>query len=181
MKIKSIHIKNFKRFSDLTIQNIPETAKLVVLVGPNGCGKTSVFEAFNQWYKLHKWHHGYNDNLYLVKQSLNKPFGNIDPWNDISIEYHDFQETPESLARGLFYFRSAYRNEPDFAVSQLKRMGNPADRGRDNLMNTDAMVSENYQRVVSRTVKGVYSGENDLIIVKDLRKKNHWQNSECII
>ena len=51
MRIKSIKIKDFKRFTDLTIQNIPQTAKLVVLVGPNGCGKTSVFEAFNQWYR----------------------------------------------------------------------------------------------------------------------------------
>ena len=59
MKIKSVHIKNFKRFSDLTIQNIPETARLVVLVGPNGCGKTSVFEAFNQWYKYKGWGRGY--------------------------------------------------------------------------------------------------------------------------
>lgn len=52
MKIKSIQMKRFKRFTDLTIKNIPQTAKLVVLVGPNGCGKTSVFEAFNQWYRM---------------------------------------------------------------------------------------------------------------------------------
>lgn len=52
MKIKTIQIKNFKRFTDLTITNIPETARLIVLVGPNGSGKTSLFEAFNHWYKL---------------------------------------------------------------------------------------------------------------------------------
>ena len=55
MKIKSIRMKKFKRFTDLTICNIPESAKLVVLVGPNGCGKTSVFEAFNQWYRRCGW------------------------------------------------------------------------------------------------------------------------------
>lgn len=36
MKIKEVHLKDFKRFTDLTIQGIPETAKLVVLLGPNG-------------------------------------------------------------------------------------------------------------------------------------------------
>ena len=47
MKIKSIKLKNFKRFTDLTIKEIPETAKLVVMIGPNGCGKSSVFDALN--------------------------------------------------------------------------------------------------------------------------------------
>ena len=45
MKIKSIHLKDFKRFTDLKIEEIPETAKLVVMIGPNGCGKSSVFDA----------------------------------------------------------------------------------------------------------------------------------------
>ena len=45
MKIKSIKLKDFKRFTDLTIKEIPETAKLVVMIGPNGCGKSSVFDA----------------------------------------------------------------------------------------------------------------------------------------
>ena len=34
MRIKSIHLKNFKRFTDLLIKDIPKTAKLVVVVGP---------------------------------------------------------------------------------------------------------------------------------------------------
>ena len=42
MKIKQIRLVKFKRFSDLTISEIPKTTKLVVLVGPNGCGKEVV-------------------------------------------------------------------------------------------------------------------------------------------
>jgi predicted ATPase len=45
MKIKSIKLKDFKRFTDLTIEGLPETAQLVVMIGPNGCGKSSVFDA----------------------------------------------------------------------------------------------------------------------------------------
>ena len=45
MKIKLIKLKEFKRFTDLTIEGLPETAKLVVMIGPNGCGKSSVFDA----------------------------------------------------------------------------------------------------------------------------------------
>ena len=47
MKIKSIHLKDFKRFTNLKIDEIPETAKLVVMIGPNGSGKSSVFDALN--------------------------------------------------------------------------------------------------------------------------------------
>lgn len=39
MKIQEVHLNKFKRFTDLTIKDIPESVKLVVLVGPNGCGK----------------------------------------------------------------------------------------------------------------------------------------------
>lgn len=47
MRIKEISLKNFKRFTDLTIKDIPESAKLVLLIGANGSGKSSVFDAFN--------------------------------------------------------------------------------------------------------------------------------------
>jgi AAA15 family ATPase/GTPase len=46
MKISKIHLTNFKRFTDLLIDNIPSTAKLVLLIGSNGSGKTSLFDAF---------------------------------------------------------------------------------------------------------------------------------------
>lgn len=46
MKIRKIHLKNFKRFTDLTIAEIPSTAKLVLTIGSNGSGKSSLFDAF---------------------------------------------------------------------------------------------------------------------------------------
>lgn len=46
MKISKIHLTNFKRFTDLVIDNIPNTSKLVLLIGSNGSGKSSVFDAF---------------------------------------------------------------------------------------------------------------------------------------
>ena len=51
MKIKEIELNNFKRFTHLLVEGIPETAKLVVLVGPNGSGKTSFMEAMNHYYQ----------------------------------------------------------------------------------------------------------------------------------
>ena len=45
MKIKSIQMKNFRRFTNLTIEGLPKKVRLVVMIGPNGSGKTSVFDA----------------------------------------------------------------------------------------------------------------------------------------
>ncbi|TAE29991.1 MAG: chromosome segregation protein SMC [Cytophagales bacterium] len=47
MRISSVHLNNFKRFTDLKIEAIPESSKLVLLIGSNGSGKSSVFDAFD--------------------------------------------------------------------------------------------------------------------------------------
>ena len=44
MKIKSINLKGYKRFHNLTIDLGENPARIVALVGPNGCGKSSVFD-----------------------------------------------------------------------------------------------------------------------------------------
>ena len=45
MKIKKMHLMKYKRFSDLTIDLGDNPKRIVALVGPNGCGKSSVFDA----------------------------------------------------------------------------------------------------------------------------------------
>lgn len=173
MRIKSVQLKSFKRFTDLTIQNIPKTAKLVVLVGPNGCGKTSVFEAFNQWYRINGWGWG-GDPLYVEKKNLSEDISINHSYNykqNIKIDFYDLVEaTNQNLIHGKFYFRSAYRNDPDFTVSQFSRMNNPSDESLENLMRTDTKVSEDYQRLISKTMAGVYSQDNDEMSVKELRE-----------
>ncbi|MEM6633248.1 MAG: AAA family ATPase [Bacteroidota bacterium] len=60
MKIREVHIKNFKRFTDLKITGLSEELKLVLLIGANGSGKSSIFDAFD-W--VTKFARGHN-NLY---------------------------------------------------------------------------------------------------------------------
>ena len=48
MKIRKIHIRNFRGIDELTLElAVPEdrALDLAVLAGPNGCGKTSILEA----------------------------------------------------------------------------------------------------------------------------------------
>ena len=170
MKIKEIKLNKFKRFSDLTITGIPETAKLILLVGPNGCGKTSIFEAFNHWYKNKAFYNRGEQNYYLKEGD--KEFLNDSHWYDnrVKIEAYDFSSQNSEEIKGKYYFRSAHRNEPDFTTSQLTKLSNPRNVIRLNtLMDTDAGVSENYQRLVSNTLSGVFDDKNDDKTVKALR------------
>ena len=46
MKVSKVTIKDFKRFKDLTLDLGENPAKIIALVGTNGCGKSSVLDAF---------------------------------------------------------------------------------------------------------------------------------------
>lgn len=170
MKIKEIKLNKFKRFTDLTITDIPESAKLVILVGPNGSGKTSVFEGLNHWYKFLGFYNiGSKD--YYVKEGDKDNVGD-DNWykEQVKVSAYDTNLGNKENIHGKLYFRTAHRNEPDFTTSQLSRQGDPKENIKfDTLMSTDMSVSENYQRLVSNTLSGVYDKKNDDKSVKDLR------------
>lgn len=172
MKIKEIRLNRFKRFTDLVIMDIPETAKLVILVGPNGSGKTSVFEGMNHWYKYNGFHTA-GDKTFYIKEGDKEEINGNNWYNKrvaISTYDHNFDFATLEQVHGCFYFRTAHRNEPDFVTESLSRQENPKDEIKCNtLMDTDRTVSENYQRLVSNTLSGVFNHQNDDKSVKDLR------------
>lgn len=174
MKISNIYIQHYKRFTDLTITGLPSTAKLVVLVGPNGCGKTSLFEAFNHWYKW-KGFSCVGDMLYSLKKEDGIDIHISSDWynriSHIDINFHDAAFDSQEAIHGKFYFRSAYRNDPDFTIQNFSRQRDPIHEQKNNLMSTDATVSSNYQRLVSSAVSGLFKGDNDAKTVEELREE----------
>ena len=173
MKIQSIHIQHYKRFTDLTISGLSETAKLVVLVGPNGCGKTSLFEAFNYWYRWRGFGN-VSDKVYSLKVEDGVDEKRDDWFASIAqIDMRFYQEDLNSRQsiQGRFYFRSAYRNDPDFTIKNFAKQEDPRQVLKPNLIGTDETVSSNYQRLVSTAVSGLFKGKNDDKKVITLREE----------
>ena len=171
MKISEVSLKRFKRFTDLKITRIPNTAKLVVLVGPNGSGKTSIFEALNHWYKV-KGFNSRGSQDYIEKNDGERSDQNTWFQNKVEIKFFDNRQYSQEQIKGKFYFRTAYRNEPDFTASNLNRQNNPAENIKlENLMQNDQTVSENYQRLVAQTLAGVYEKSNNEKTVEQLREE----------
>lgn len=168
MKINKIHLEKFKRFTDLTIKDIPDGAKLVVLVGPNGCGKSSLFDAFKTWYRLNGYNNG-TDNGYCKKDAE-------DPrqsYQLVDIEFDkDVSTVSELEKRKYFYFRTAYRNSPTVTVRALEKIKSPLDAPDDKMMiQNDSTVNDNYQRLIATTLSRVFDKGYNNVKVEVLREE----------
>ena len=156
MKLKEIHLKKFKRFTDLTITAIPSSARLVVLVGPNGCGKSSVFDAFKVW-QLWKGYTGLpTDQSYCNKTPVGQDgYENTNKKVDLSFYDYDGEDTNKN--HSIFYFRTAYRNDPSLAIKGISAVEAPTAIANKNMMiENDQEVAKNYHRLISKTLECVY-------------------------
>ena len=157
MKIKSVKVQNFKRFTRLVIENIPETAKLVVLLGPNGCGKSSVFDAFH----LVGQSLGYNSNYHCKNTSqLILP----------NILFHETSASPADMSKAI-YVRTAHRNDPDFNSNHEtgQRIGRAVRFERMN--QNDASVSINFTRVRLNTLEKIFTDPDESKTLNAFRKE----------
>ena len=166
MRLEKIKIQDFKRFANLEIINIPQTAKLILLTGPNGSGKTSLFEAFNYWMKLSaRQDYSYDKDYYWRFKDLAQMPGDGNiiqrTWDNINPSFYgvvdDIRHNQEAC-RKTFYIRSAYRHSPDFTSEGLHRLDDILnDSGRASmLMLPESRVQDNYQRLVGISLESLY-------------------------
>lgn len=156
MRIKAITFRNFRRFTNLTVTDIPVSARLIVLAGPNGVGKSSFFDGLVTWHRLHAWGQGHGDAIFSSKAGTTDA---QDFYSRVNVELHDGVLSREELrSNGGVYFRTAYRHEVDFRANSLSKQaslldgGVPARRSAD----IDQSVSENYQRLLWETFSAVF-------------------------
>ncbi len=134
-------------------------------------------EAMNHYYK-YSGYHDVGDYRYLSKEGNQDQITRRNDWNSVAPQLVDINffdaSFPKNMGRsdikGHFYFRSAYRNEPDFQIDSMQRQSDPTASIRlSSLIQNDLTVSANYQRLIANTISGVYDSANDSKTVGHLR------------
>ena len=161
MKFKKATIKDFKRFTDLTVQGIPETTRLIMLAGPNGCGKSSFLDALNIWHnraiRYISWQQDYHHKI--GSSDLDQyNSGGMDQLYNHHVEIEFYEPETDSEKKKRFYFRSSYRNDPELQIQEIRRAGNPFDKGQvKRMIDNDAAVNRNYHKLASQGCEDLYS------------------------
>lgn len=169
MKIRKVHLKNFKRFTELEIKNIPLEAKLVVLVGPNGCGKSSVFDAFERLVSPRKQ----GD----IGEQID--YHRKDPSQPVEIKVFTESDTEcstnniSAVNSTMLYIRSPYRYASEIKINQitsLPELKQDDDRPKRTI-DVDNRLIRNYQRLIVDPLSRLYKGELDDLKGKEIREK----------
>lgn len=160
MKIKTVRLKNFKRFDDLTINLGDNPRKIIGLVGPNGCGKSSVFDAFEEKLKDYKGASESESASYFSKTwySSNPEIKSESYYKAESILITKDDGTT-TFDKKSFYIRSAYRFTTKLRVDSIKSQPDIIeDQNRPYSSNAiDRRMQSNYERLYSNLI---YEFEN---------------------
>ena len=173
MRIKSVHLKNYKRFTELAIADLPETARLVVLVGPNGTGKSSVFDSF-----LLKAKAAVGSN-YRLSGDTGEYYEKIPQSRNthgvasrVGIEFHGVGEG-EVDWKSAFEVRSAYRNESDFHIANLRATrSEDAEPRISRIIDRDESVSQNYERIVWKRLQDLDREAPEKVTIGEYRRES---------
>lgn len=166
MFVKKIEMKDYKRFHDLTIDLGNTPKRIVALVGPNGCGKSSVFDAMlfvsNAYGKK-----GQGDPRDYHYHSLNQ-----DPafnYTKVSINFDKgtFNEvyslkSKSGEERAIFSFRSSFRYNSVLKIKETRAVNNILENnyGASSASDIDQRIEQDYRRLLSKY--NSYMNEQDV-------------------
>ena len=119
MNIEALHLKNFKRFSDLRIDlsALHGPPKLILLIGANGSGKSSIFDAFEYLSGPAK---GLRDHYldYFKKRSDADMSVDCALGGGATVKRTNNEQVTASVGwdgRSAFYGRSSFRTVPELS------------------------------------------------------------------
>ncbi|KRS18381.1 AAA family ATPase [Roseovarius indicus] len=166
MRITKIHFRNgYKRFHDLTIDLGEEPARIVALVGPNGCGKSSVLDGLLYHANAHQriGKPQQRDPTYHSMKETNVS------WQDIDIRFtegsfNEVHNARSSAGRSntIFSFRSPYRYNSTLKIKETRAVEKISlnSYGAGDASSLDAKMEDNYRRLYA--LYNSYLDENDI-------------------
>ncbi len=172
MQIHKIRLQNFKRFTDLTIEGIPENTKLVLLIGANGSGKSSVFDVFELINTITKKEFANGNSSYYKKDiSLSSNLLILKSNGKIEINLTDDEKEKNFGWTGSnsFYGRTSFRQ-----ISRLTKtvLGsdlttqNDADRPK-TYIDRDERFENDIENMLRDILKNVFSSIDSSKYIKE--------------
>lgn len=168
MFITKLRLKNgYKRFHDLTIDLGASPARIVALVGPNGCGKSSVLDGLLHHATAHQrignvfapdpaTYHSMTGDGHRTSQDI-----------EIQFTSGTFSSVFQSKRQGnktntIFSFRSPYRYNTNLKISETRAASEISlnSCGAGDTSSLDAKMEDNYRRL--HAVFSRYRDDNDL-------------------
>lgn len=166
MKIKKLHLKKYKRFSDLTIDLGESPKRIVALVGPNGCGKSSVFDAMlflkNAYGRIGGSSSRKDYRYHSLDQAPNYDYQNISIiFTDGDFATVNTRKKQEGKENTIFSFRSSFRYNGSLNVTESKAVSElrKNDFGASSAADIDQRIDQNYRRLNIKYNK--YLNDND--------------------
>ena len=174
MRIKNIHLKDYKRFTELTIADLPATARLVVLVGPNGTGKSSVFDSFLLKASAAVNNHALSGDREQYYEKVVRSRTSHEVARRVTIEFHGLGDGSVDVdMKSAFQVRSAYRNESDFRIQQLQATS-AEDAGPRivRIIDVDTSVSKNYERMTWKGMQDLHRDAPEDLTIGEYRRES---------
>ncbi|WP_313119790.1 AAA family ATPase [Proteiniclasticum ruminis] len=166
MKIKKLHLKNgYKRFFDLSIELGEYPSRIIALVGPNGCGKSSVLDGMLFHANAHSVIGNSGPKDYKYHSMMKIPNYNF---QNISIEFEEGNFSniyrslqPKGLEKTVFTFRSSYRYNSNLNIRETRALDEIRlnNYGATTSNDLDFRMEENYRRLYIEYNK--YMNKND--------------------
>lgn len=171
MRIARVKLTGFKRFDDLTIVLGDNPAKVIALVGPNGCGKSSVFDAFDtKLTQIKQAQRGReSDDFYSKHLFSEDPAEQGQTFNKANSVLITTTTPGTALSKKSFLIRSAYRFTSKLQLGQIQAQPSILDDHQRPMssIDMDGRLTENYARLVGQAYEAFEKGQKTGKEVRD--------------
>jgi predicted ATPase len=178
MFITHLQLSNFKRFTDLTIDltSLAQPPKLVLLIGSNGSGKSSVFDAFESLGGAYKQKPLRQSSAYQKDRDFYQKTSGLDFIIEIRFSNGEAYMS-RSGGRGAnpgndkFYGRSCLRQVPKLTrttLGQAGRTNTETDSDRPiRFIERDERFENDIERITQQILREVFLSNNQTSEIKE--------------